>query len=342
MSSVKKITIAVLLLAVGLLLLGGCGSSEKNENVVFDEDQHPANWLPSGHMAAAKVDESVCSECHGDDYSGGISRVSCTLCHLGGVNSVHPVSWGTGSQIILNHGDYAQANGTTACSNAYCHGSDLAGVTDSGPACASCHTGGVGSLSSGCASCHGAPPNGSTAPNRAGAHNTTTGHFATQVTLPDSCNTCHSGAGSGTAEHFNGTVDVQLLSSVYSAKSGSAVFNADNNTCSNVSCHGGQTTPDWLTGKIDVATQCTSCHAFGTSEYNSFVSGQHDFHVNTLAKPCIACHNSLKLSQNHFTSLNTTMLEGPAAATIGGGQTEVTDYTNGTCISDCHVPRSWF
>jgi predicted CxxxxCH...CXXCH cytochrome family protein len=338
MSPIKKITIAVLLLGVGLLLLGGCGSSEKNENVVFDEDQHPANWLPAGHMAAAKADISVCSECHGDDYSGGIARVSCTLCHLGGATSVHPVSWGTGSQIIINHGDYAQANGFTACSNANCHGSNLSGVTDSGPSCLNCHTGGLSSLSSGCASCHGDPPNGSVAPNRIGAHNTVDGHFAANVVLPDSCNTCHNGAGTGTEKHFNGVVDVQLLSTVYSANSGTAVYNGDN-TCSNVSCHGGQTTPDWLTGSIDVATQCTSCHAFGTSEYNSFVSGEHGFHVNTLGIACTSCHDTVKLSAIHFTTLNTHILDVPAATTLNSSLNYIANTF--TCTPSCHGRDVW-
>jgi predicted CxxxxCH...CXXCH cytochrome family protein len=336
MSPIKKITIAVLLLALGLLLLGGCGST-KNDNSIFDEDQHPANWLPAGHMAAAKADISVCSECHGEDYSGGVSGVSCTLCHLGGVTSVHPVSWGTGSQIIINHGGYAQANGTTACSNAYCHGSNLAGVTDSGPDCVSCHSGGLASLTSGCISCHGTPPDGSVAPNRAGAHNSVDGHFAPQVTLSDACNTCHNGAGSGTEKHFNGTDDVQFLN-IYSAKSGTAVFNAADGTCSNVSCHGGITTPAWETGKIDVRTQCTTCHTFNTAEYNSFKSGQHYFHVFVQNLTCNFCHEITKMTA-HFTTLNTQTLEVPASATLQ-------DYLNFdpnalTCTPSCHTTRVW-
>jgi predicted CxxxxCH...CXXCH cytochrome family protein len=332
MSSVNKNVILGLLFVAGLLILGGC-RSENNGNAVFDENQHPSDWLPAGHMAAAEATESVCSECHGNDFSGGISGVSCTQCHIGGVNSVHPVSWGTGSQIVPNHGAYVVSNGTTSCSNAYCHGSDLSGVTNSGPACANCHIGGVSSLLSGCASCHGAPPNGSTDPNVTGAH--TVHNALTNVT--NVCNTCHNGAGAGTVNHDNGVVTVQLLS-VYNAESGTAVYNNADNTCSNVSCHGGQTTPVWLTGSIDVNTQCTSCHSYGTTEYNSFVSGQHDFHVNTEGFPCIACHDLSKLAIIHFSSLNTTTIVG-ASTTVGG---LVTDYTNGTCTNDCHVPRSWF
>jgi predicted CxxxxCH...CXXCH cytochrome family protein len=280
MSSLTRCLTASMLLIVALFVLGGCGSSEKNGASVFDPDsqQHPANWLITGHPAAAKADPSVCMACHGNDFAGGISKV----------------------------------------------------------ACASCHTNGNPLTVTGCMSCHGNPPNGTVAPNRTGAHNTTTGHFAAQVVLPDSCNTCHNGAGTGTMEHFDGIVEVQFLSA-YNAKSGTAVFNADG-TCSQVSCHGGQTTPAWLTGSIDVDTQCTSCHSYGTSEYNSFVSGQHDFHVNTQGFPCIACHDFSKLALIHFSSLNTTTIVG-ASTTVGN---LVTNYTNGTCTNDCHDPRPWF
>jgi predicted CxxxxCH...CXXCH cytochrome family protein len=280
MSPINKTTIAVLLLAAGLLIFAGCGTSEKNENLPFDEDQHPANWLITGHPAAAEADPSVCMECHGEDFSGGISRVACASCHT--------------------------------------NGSPLT-VPD-------------------CASCHGKPPTGTVAPNRAGAHNTTTGHFAAQVTLPDGCNTCHNGAGTGTEKHFNGVVDVQLLSTVYSANSGTAVYNGDN-TCSNVSCHGGQTTPDWLTGSIDVATQCTSCHAFGTSEYNSFVSGEHGFHVNTLGIACTSCHDTVKLSAIHFTTLNTHILDVPAATTLNSSLNYIANTF--TCTPSCHGRDVW-
>ena len=278
MSSLKKSMIAGLLLAAGLLVMGGCGSENNDSPFDSDDQQHPANWLVSGHPAAAQADPSVCTECHGDDFSGGISRVACASRHT------------NGSPLTL-----------TACT-----------------------------------SCHGKPPTGTIAPNQAGAHNTTTGHFAVQVVLPDSCNTCHNGAGTGTTNHYNGVVNVQLLSSTYSAKSGTVVYNADG-TCSNVSCHGGQTTPAWLTGHIDVGTQCTSCHAFGSSEYNSFVSGQHGFHVNVLLISCIECHDTTKLAVSHFSALNTSQLEGPAAATINSN----VNYDGATCTPQCHGKDTW-
>ena len=172
-------------------------------------------------------------------------------------------------------------------------------------------------------------------PNKSGAHATHNALFS-GGTL---CDTCHNGAGTNTQNHFNGVVNVLFLST-YNAKSGPAVYNLDV-TCSKVSCHGGQQTPAWLTGTIDVNTQCASCHVFGTAlatpEYNSFYSGEHDFHVNTLHFPCTHCHDTTNLAVNHFTRLDTTTMEGPAAATLNSNL----NYTGGTCTPLCHTTRSW-
>jgi predicted CxxxxCH...CXXCH cytochrome family protein len=111
------------------------------------------------------------------------------------------------------------------------------------------------------------------------------------------------------------------------------------NTCSNVSCHGGQTTPSWASGSINVNTDCTRCHALGTAQFNSFNSGRftdpnlgvinlHDFHINSVGVICIDCHNTTNLAFNHFTHLETQIMEGPASATIGGG-TGIVTYVPG-------------
>jgi hypothetical protein len=50
---------------------------------------------------------------------------------------------------------------------------------------------------------------------------------------------------------------------------------------------------------------------------------------------------------NHFTTLSTTAMEGPASATIGGGTTRVTTYApaTGSCTPSagvgCHGTRTW-
>ncbi len=156
------------------------------------------------------------------------------------------------------------------------------------------------------------------------------------------CDTCHNGAGSGTSNHDNGVVNVNVPGA-YNAKSGTAVKNADG-TCSSVSCHGGNTTPVWWSGKIDVATQCTACHSYGSDEYNGFYSGQHGFHAVTATIPCSSCHDATKLAAKHFSALDTPAFEGPASATIGSSQ--ITSYSKGSCTAVCHgdpnTPRSWW
>lgn len=145
MSPINKVKSIGVFIFAGMLL-NGCGSSTPNQQATFNSDnpQHPAGWVTTGHMQAAQADMTTCVSCHGSDYSGGISKVSCTQCHLGGVDSVHPVVWS--QMTVTAHGSYVTANGNAACSNAACHGTDLSGVANSGPSCTSCHIGGVGSV----------------------------------------------------------------------------------------------------------------------------------------------------------------------------------------------------
>ncbi len=237
MPQIKRMLMSAVLLVVVMFLVSGCGDPNPQAPFSTDKQSHPVAWFPAGHVLPAQSDPGSCRECHGDDLSGGISKVSCMGCHE------------NGSPYVLT----------------------------------------------GCTSCHGNPPSGTVAPDRDGAH----GAHNALANVTGICDTCHSGAGSGTQNHDNNIVNVAFLNE-YNAKSGAAVWNADG-TCSKVSCHGGQTTPAWLSGTtIDVSTQCDSCHAFGTSEYNSYVSGWHWLHVNVDHFPCDRCHDATLLSPGHF------------------------------------------
>lgn len=294
---------------------------------------HPAaSWVIAGHRTAAQADMTVCQKCHGADYLGGGSHIACSSCHMEDRTRVHLLAWYPDVQ--ANHRAYALANGTASCGNQYCHGADLAGVAQSGPSCSTCHTwpftGGA------CGSCHGDPPSGTSFPNTAGGHLV---HAALGAAV--TCATCHSGAGSGTALHQNAVADMALASD-YNAESGAASYNSAANACSSVSCHGGQTTPDWFTGTINVSTQCAACHASGTAQFNSYSSGRHTLHVGRNIT-CTRCHDTVKLAASHFTTLNTTAMEGPASATTA----TALNYNGTTCnpsaggLSGCHGSQSW-
>jgi predicted CxxxxCH...CXXCH cytochrome family protein len=182
------------------------------------------------------------------------------------------------------------------------------------------------------------------------------GAHATHIALnsagtPISCDTCHDGLGTGTLNHYNRAKsrvapgDV-AFPATYDAQTGASSFdNSAALNCSNVSCHGGQATPGWQTGAIDVDTQCSNCHAQGTAQFNSYNSGEHQFHVGGLGFLCTFCHNTISLAENHFIALATSAMEGPASATIGGTGTAVTTYAAGSCTPQagigCHGTRNW-
>ena len=126
---------------------------------------------------------------------------------------------------------------------------------------------------------------------------------------------------------------------MYAIRSYYAIYNAKNTTasfgslsCSNVSCHGGQTI-NWDTGSINVDTDagCNQCHRRRSvsDQWNSPFSGEHgrSNHVNA---GCTACHNTTKLADpavgRHFLALGTTAMEVRGSVTIAGG-TVITSYS---------------
>ncbi len=243
---------------------------------------------------------------------------------------------------------------------ALCHGAGLAG--GAGPACSTCHTNGSPLTLTNCTSCHGRPPAGTTAPNREGAHSE---HNALPKVV-NTCASCHTNAGTATLNHdyAGGIVNVSFLTA-YNGNAGAGTYTAATFSCGNVSCHGGprtQTssqagqnppqstlvqTPSWLTGAINPNTQCTACHVLGSAagnpEDNSYYSGRHELHVYNQSIACTTCHNTTSLAVNHFTNLDTAVMEGPASATLN----TAVQYNGSTCnpsnggLSGCHGSQSW-
>ncbi|MBK7672701.1 MAG: hypothetical protein IPJ24_15150 [bacterium] len=76
-----------------------------------------------------------CASCHGVDYRGGGSGVSCFRCHDG------PGGHATGWADAVRHG--AAAGGAAVAGCALCHGGDFRGGW-SGVSCYTCHPGPTG------------------------------------------------------------------------------------------------------------------------------------------------------------------------------------------------------
>jgi predicted CxxxxCH...CXXCH cytochrome family protein len=320
---------------------------------------HPAQpWRGATytHTSTNISNAPVCSQCHfpgspnnpaghpATPATAGTSPgcFNSTLCH--GTDTVpHPVPYNDNSH-------YTMTSATFPGSCSTCHDVS-APSTKVGPVCQTCHVGASPLTALNCTSCHASPPSGAAYPNLAGAHST---HIALDNTgTPISCDTCHNGLGPSllNLNHYNRAKsrvppgDVAFLAT-YNAESGASSFSSAALSCSNVSCHGGPATPNWQTGAIDVNTQCSNCHALGTAQYNSYNSGEHEFHVVEQGLSCTLCHNTTTLAVDHFTTLADNAIS-PAVAAATIGSPFITAWTpgtgtSGTCNALCHPgDRNW-
>ncbi len=284
--------------------------------------------------------------CHGGTtpYTLPLSGLPVVL-DAYGVGTQHPI----GQDWLLPSGHVAVAD--AACLS--CHTLTLAGGGQD-PACQDCHIQDPFVLLD-CTSCHSAPPSTASTvetdrPDRQGAHNEHDGF----TTSTQDCSACHQGGGTGELSHYDRIdqttpdypADVVLATDFNSNVNGDATYNDVDRTCSGVSCHGGLITPDWLTESLDVDTQCENCHSPGTSEDNSYNSGEHKKHLVDLGYSCTVCHNTDKLAINHFTNLaNPAQWLDTAGATIDGGATSITegnyDELDNSCLPACHDTKTW-
>lgn len=268
-----------------------------------------------------------------------------------------PHAVGNGWLLKSQHATEAVAN-LNFCLGCHTQTSAQGGIS---PACQDCHTVApkMDLSNNGCSSCHHAPPDGvnpgAAKPNRAGKH----GEHVGFTPATGDCSACHLGGGTNSLTHFDRTTqttpnypaEVNFLAA-YNAKSGGATYNAAAQTCSKVSCHGGNPTPNWYTGSLPAAstaatsnTYCLSCHTFGTGEYNGFFSGQHDKHVLEQNYLCVVCHNTTVLQNgvggnSHWSGLGTPGFELAPALTVGGGTTSVV-YNGTNCTVSCHGNTPW-
>jgi predicted CxxxxCH...CXXCH cytochrome family protein len=329
----------------------------------------PAPWRTSAgttltHTNTDNTNAPVCAQCHFPNSLNNPANhpatpapagtapgcFNNTLCH-GENPAAHQVPFNDNT-----HYDVLTATFEATCSA--CHDVS-APSTKAGPVCQTCHVAASPLTAANCTSCHASPPNGATTayPNAAGAHAT---HIALDNTgTPISCDTCHDGLGPSlqNLNHYNRAKSRvppgdAAFPATYNAQTGASSFdNGAALSCSNVSCHGGQATPNWQTGALDVNTRCTNCHVSGTTQFNSYASGRHTLHINLLgenATSCKFCHNTTALAVDHFTTLaDNSISPAVASATIGGTGTLITTWTagagtSGTCDAACHPgDRTW-
>ena len=313
----------LLFFALLALALGGCGGDTINEKAIYNvESGHKSipDWAGTHKNTFKKLSSNTyknlstsvalkivakCTECHGEDYKGGISKVSCMSNVAGSVYTCHATS---------------PAANMTGCLS--CHG-----ATESGPF-------------------------GSTAPNTRAAHTTHTSLAGI------ACSTCHSNGGSGTSDHSKAAAGggfskaKVLILGQYTAVGSNGIFgyNVGDKTCSGITCHGGKITPAW-TGSIKIVAGdnalCNSCHEKGTTpgkpQYNSYYSGRHAYHLDTVKANCTDCHNinTLLLFDKHFGGVAGKKLVNSGQTVGNGTPTKIVKYTGGGCTTadGCHRPN---
>ena len=254
MLKLRSIPVAVLVVFAAWLLASCADTSD-----FLVEKTHPDGWNSASSetfhgkfvLESASPSES-CQSCHGQDYGGGTSGVSCATCHSA---YPHPEGFAVPSSIEFHEAVFQDMADWDITKCQTCHGGDYGreiisvqvGETIS---CLTCHAGDDGPEE--CSTCHGgaqndAPPqdlmdNTATTASGVGAHQQ---HLAAQIAESVECSECHvepddfddpehvlSDATPGMAELVFGTLATHdgVLNPAYDFAT---------STCGNSYCHGG-------------------------------------------------------------------------------------------------------
>lgn len=345
---------------------GGPGATTACTTCHTSADAHPTSWWDIVSISTASITHrtagnrtAACGICHNvvDNTTAGAnpSAPSCFSASFQ-TQGCHATGPGQPNHAVPFFDNTAHTQTTTASFTSNCgscHAVTGTSPISGAPLCTSCHISDPRGVTN-CTSCHANPPNGAVTayPNVGGRHSA---HIALNVSgTPVSCTTCHTGLGSGTLSHYNRTRPPRIspasvaFVTTYNAKTGASGF--DNSSllrCTNVSCHGGQPTPNWQTGTIDVVNACLSCHVLGTTQYNSYNSGQHALHLGgfgSSAATCKLCHDATKVNvTGHLTNLATPTFEQTARSTL----LPALQYDGTSCnpeaggLTGCHSSEIW-
>ena len=287
-----------------LFLIIGCTERGTEPHV------HPEGWdnRESENFHGKKIVSSgitMCASCHGVDYSGGSSDVSCRDCHVRG-RSGHPLFF-TIPDSSDYHGRIFWENGWVFDKCKTCHGEDLDEVESSGGVvefvCSTCHAEGIGA----CNTCHGVwastysgisfPPkdihnHSESTLVSVGAHES---HMDSDLSVV-SCDQCHVIPEDYLDEGHLGLDNIaEITFGLLATHNGEVgpVWNRSDATCSDVYCHGNFTfgdvsgnnaTPVWTNPGSVV---CGSCHGIPpTGHIGDYTLEQ-----------CTLCHSSIVNSE---------------------------------------------
>jgi predicted CxxxxCH...CXXCH cytochrome family protein len=278
----KKITLTML---GGLMLMLMLFTSCSEDHQATHYPSHPTDWnyenTPEFHgQYVARTNAKSCAECHGADFSGGESGVSCYTCHA---SYPHPLL----STSPTAHSTELSVMGWPMASCQSCHGADFAGGKV-GVGCLECHTQPGGPAA--CNTCHADPPVNDAGLPRGMAAGSYGAHAKHVVEKGYACTECHARVNDLThtgplpadVAFANARIanEAPYTSPSY-AHSGDAV--SGNGSCSANYCHSdGQGGPPheslpWVGGH----SYCTACHALPPAA------------PHTQRTDCTTCHHNV-------------------------------------------------
>jgi hypothetical protein len=284
-----------------------------------------------------------CQQCHGENYTGGISSPTCIKCHAG--ISVHQVGIADTNSTNF-HGKYPPPNGFPDCQQ--CHGEHYTGGTLS-PSCVTCHKAidvhQIGILIPASSDFHGKNPLSGEFINCQQCH----GEDFAGGSISPSCTNCHAGItvhkdgiSNSSSPDFhgkyalpNGFPDCQQCHG--------DDFAGGNLSPSCVNCHPAidvhkpgiinVSSPDFH-GKYQLTngfTNCQQCHG-------------EDFAGGSISPSCVTCHSTINVHKTGILNPSSADFHGKFLANNGWNlpsckQCHGTNYAGGfqspTCLN-CH------
>ena len=246
----KKNIVLALIFISSIFILNSCLDQADPVTV----KAHPDDWNVQtsqnfhGDVILSKsMSIESCQSCHGNDYSGGTSEISCyqSKCHA---IFPHPEGFGNPSSANFHKGLMSMINwDLQSCQ--VCHGTDYAGNGDASKNCLSCHKSDGGPEA--CNTCHGnkenaAPPRDledhtSSSYVTVGAHQSHLVKATFSTFKLGECSTCHKTPTTfADAGHIDDTPNAEVIFNslaTFNSKS-DAHWDHDAASCSNVYCHG--------------------------------------------------------------------------------------------------------
>ncbi|RMG33286.1 MAG: hypothetical protein D6732_12305 [Methanobacteriota archaeon] len=247
----------ILVVSCMVILIGLSGCLDKRDPVTVST--HPESWTSEGspdfHGSVLLNDNlslQSCRSCHGEDYQGGSSGVSC---YTSGCHTLfpHPEGFADITSPQFHSHIISEQLGWDITGCRECHGDDYSGKGVADKNCRICHTAPEGPEA--CNNCHGnannpAPPkdlhgNFSTSSPGVGAHQAHINDTTWTVNIVGSCQPCHKQPleyeDEGHIDQGDGS-EVLFGPEAFSDNPnliGNTTWDELQVSCANVYCHGG-------------------------------------------------------------------------------------------------------